>query len=661
MPLGLGIDTGGTYTDAVLVDLDSKKVFASVKTLTTREDLSLGIREAIVSLLDQTRRQQLEFDIDVVGLSTTLATNAIVEGYGGQVCLLLIGYNQEVIAKHGLHRELLSDCVVFIPGGYDLQGNESCRFNEGAVRQAVRRNRDQVDAFAISSFFGTRNPSHEIGAREIVEELCDLPVTCGHELTTRLNSVLRAQTAVINAALIPLLRSLIVSVRNTLSSLKIMAPLLVVKGDGSLLKAEQAIQRPVETILSGPAASILGAHCLSGQNDGWIVDMGGTTTDIGRLVKGQVETNMLGATVGNKKTMVQAADIYTTGLGGDSQVQVENANLIDIGPRRVIPLCMLAAKHPHILKTLHFQKQAYNDNPLAGQFAVFWRNPKHHLSASDQVLLDRIKAEPLPILASGREGLVISRRLEIFEKLYLTQRGGFTPTDALHVLGRLSLWNSEASVLGAGMLAKRAGLSAESFCRIVVQRVCEKVGTAIVTKIISNSVGFPDWENERTATFLLAHALRADSSPELDCTFTLRRPLVAIGAPAGAYMHRVSEILNTRLIIPPHAEVANAVGAVVGSITIRLRVLITPLEGGNIFRAHLPNGIKDFPDLEEAVRFTKEHVSGFLEVVSRDAGAEKVTMQIERDDRVIEGIYLNTELLFKAAGRPAGASRHLPK
>lgn len=115
--------------------------------------------------------------------------------------------------------------------------------------------------------------------------------------------------------------SLIVNVRNTLSSLKIMAPLLVVKGDGSLLKAEQAIQRPVETILSGPAASILGA------------------------------------TVGNKKIMVQAADIYTTGLGGDSQVQVVNVNLIDIGPRR-------------------------------GQFAVFWQNPKHHLSASEQLERD---------------------------------------------------------------------------------------------------------------------------------------------------------------------------------------------------------------------------------------------------------------------------------
>jgi N-methylhydantoinase A/oxoprolinase/acetone carboxylase beta subunit len=656
MPLGLGIDTGGTYTDAVLMDLDSKKVFAAVKTLTTRHDLSLGIRQAIESVLDQTSRQQLSLDIDIVGLSTTLATNAIVEGYGGRVCLLLIGYDQEVIARHGFHHELGSDHVVFIPGGYDLQGNESCPLDESAVREVVRRNRKQVDSFAISCFFGARNPRHEIRAREIVEELCDLPVTCGHELTTRLNSVLRARTVAINAKLIPLLRTLIVSVRNTLASLKVMAPLLVVKGDGSLMKAERAIQRPVETILSGPAASILGAQSLSGQNDGWVVDIGGTTTDIGRLINGQLEINMSGATVADKRTMVQAADIYTIGLGGDSQVRVENANLINIGPRRVVPLCMLAAKHPQIIETLNYQNQTCNDNPLAGQFAIFWRNPTHSLSGSDQALLDRIKAEPLPIHSPGREGLIISRRLETFEKMCLIQRSGFTPTDALHVLNQLNLWDSEASVIGAGMLAARANLSIQSFCRSVVQGVCEKVVTAIVTKIISDSTGPPDWANEKAARVLLTNALKADYHPELDCAFTLRRPLVAIGAPAGAYMPKVSEILNTRLILPPHAEVANAVGAVVGSITNRRTILIAPLDGGRLFRAHLPNGIKDFPDLEEAVRFAREHVSSFLEAVSKDSGAEKITIQIERHDSIIEGIYLNTELLFMTAGRPAMAA-----
>ena len=653
MTIGLGIDTGGTYTDAVLIDLDIRHVLAYAKALTTRHDLSLGIKEAVESVMKVKSAICPQLHVDIVGLSTTLATNAIAEGYGGKVCLLLIGYDQELIRKHGFEGEFVTDNVEYIQGGHDLQGDEAAPLDEESVRASVLKHSKQVESFAISGYFGTRNPGHEIRARAIIEALTDLPVTCGHELTSRLNSIRRATTVSLNASLIPLLRTLIVSVQDTLRGLGIGGPLLVVKGDGSLVRAEWAIKRPVETILSGPAASIVGAWSLSRENDVWVVDMGGTTTDIAKLSSGQLPLNSEGAMVGNKRTMVEAADVYTVGLGGDSQVFLDPENNIHIGPRRVVPLCLLAEKHPEVLDRLRHQVDTVKGHPSAGQFATFWRNPSYELSREDRILLERIRKEPLPLIFGGQEELWMARRIESFEKMCLVQRAGFTPTDALHVLKQLALWNREASLLGAAMLADRLNQSIDSFCRSVVQKVSEEIVTALVSKIMVDLTGPPDWEKERTARTMLDQCLNGNAMDELKWELTLKHPLVAVGAPSGAYMSRVAEILHTSLIIPPHAEVANAIGAVAGSVIHRKKVVITSLEGGSRFRTHLPEGIKDFSDLEEAVAYAEKNVSAFLEAFAQRCGAGKVTTRMERVDHVVQEIYLDTELLFTVTGRPA--------
>jgi len=129
-------------------------------------------------------------------------------------------------------------------------------------------------------------------------------------------------------------------------------------------------------------------------------------------------------------------------------------------------------------------------------------------------------------------------------------------------------------------------------------------------------------------------------------------------------MPRVAERLHTELIIPPHAEVANAVGAVAGGVIQRLRVLISPLDGGQRFRLHLPDGVHDFGDLEQAVRHAQEVMSPYAEALARQAGAEQVEVQMARTDRrarVAAGwgqeVYLGTELIFTAVGRPSPARR----
>ncbi|MBN1180115.1 MAG: hydantoinase/oxoprolinase family protein, partial [Anaerolineae bacterium] len=144
MTVTLGIDTGGTYTDAVLVDQSTGAVMAGAKALTTYHDLSVGIREAVSAVLAD--KVVSPAQIGMVGLSTTLATNAIVEGRGSPVCLILIGYDPDLIRQYGFERDLVTENVVHVRGGHDVEGDEAAPLDEAAVRAAILAHRDHVEA-----------------------------------------------------------------------------------------------------------------------------------------------------------------------------------------------------------------------------------------------------------------------------------------------------------------------------------------------------------------------------------------------------------------------------------------------------------------------------------------------------------------------------------
>ena len=207
MTIALGIDTGGTYTDAVLVDHNSGQVLAGAKALTTRRDLAVGIGQAVTAVFAENGQAVSPAEVDLVALSTTLATNAIVEGQGSPVCLLLIGYDADLIKQHGFERDLVTRDVFYVRGGHNGMGDEVEPLDEARVREVILARRNHVEAFAVSGFFGVRNPAHELRVKALVEEMTRQPdsrakaVTCGHELTTRLNSVRRATTAALAPAL----------------------------------------------------------------------------------------------------------------------------------------------------------------------------------------------------------------------------------------------------------------------------------------------------------------------------------------------------------------------------------------------------------------------------------------------------------------------------
>jgi N-methylhydantoinase A/oxoprolinase/acetone carboxylase beta subunit len=375
--------------------------------------------------------------------------------------------------------------------------------------------------------------------------------------------------------------------------------------------------------------------------------------------------NPEGAQVGRWRTMVEAVDVYTEGLGGDSHVRVTPERRLAIGPRRVVPLSLLASQYPDVVGELRSQATVPPRDDVALQFLLARRRPTRPLDDDEAAILKRLARGPASLTAlvqESRYGALVLRRIERLVAERLVLRAGFTPTDALHALGRLNLWNTEAAELGARVLAAFARRVPDDFCCAVVEGVSRRAATALASKVLSDESHLADWDKEPTAAALLDRALGDGDGSDLGVSLTLRQPIVAIGAPVEAYMPRVAERLNTDLIIPPHAEVANAVGAVAGGVVQRQRVLITPMEDGELLRVHLPEGIHDFHDLDDAVAFAQAEMVPWMEALARKVGAAQVEVQMTREDRDVlvkagwgDQLYLGTELVFTAAGRPSPA------
>jgi N-methylhydantoinase A/oxoprolinase/acetone carboxylase beta subunit len=527
-----------------------------------------------------------------------------------------------------------------------------------------------VAAFAVSGYFSVRNAAHEIALRDLIRELTDRPVSCGHELTSKLDAPRRALTCALNARLIPQLQQLIRAVAGLLAEQGIGAPLMVVKGDGSLMDSAVALACPVETILSGPAASLVGARHLSGEDTVIVSDMGGTTTDIAMLKRGRPVLNKEGATVGGWKTMVEAVAVHTYGLGGDSEVRIDDHQGFTLGPRRVVPLSLLAMQHRGVIEIL--RDQLASDEMLAhrGQFALRQRpldTGASGLSAAQQQMWDRLAKGPVA-LADMIVSPAAARHLGRLVDRGLVVLSGLTPSDAAHVLGLQSGWTAEAALLGARLFLKRAPQAgwrppadAETLCRDVVERVIQQSGRAILDAVVSDQARIDDHHWGALGRYLVQRAMLPPDSPAegdlFDAILALKHPLLAIGAPVGSYYPEIARRLHTRLVIPRFAEVSNAVGAVAGGVMQRVTVIVTsPAEGQ--FRAHLASGIKDFGELEAACAHARDWAADAASNLARAAGAADIELFHERDDKVFEQpggmrIFMEATVAATAFGRPA--------
>lgn len=546
----LGMDTGGSYTDGVLLDSNTKKVISKAKALTTKDNLVVGITECIEALA--VANTDL---VDMVCLSTTLATNAVVEGKGCPTGLIEIGKK--------ISGQTPAACSYYVSGRFSIQGRLEIPLDIDGVKKAYRYMENSVDAIVVSGYASTRNPEHEMIVKSMITQMTDKPVICAHEITGKLGYYNRTVTALLNASLIPIIKNLIEDTKKALRNKGINAPVMIVKGDGNFMTSYSAEEKPIETILSGPAASIIGAKYLADIDDCTVIDIGGTTSDIARLENGCVKIDPAGANVGGWQTQVRAADIFTRGIGGDSRLRIDKEKNLLFGPDKAIPL------------SLHY---------------------KSDLSTSEKLVMNEDVAY------------------------------AFTPTDLAHVEKIYDKWNKCAADKGITEISSLLCMTEEE----TKKKLCKSFYRHIYDALVASM------------------------------KFSTCRIVVAIGAPAAAWMPRIASEYAFEVVVPKHAEVANAIGAAVGHIEEKAEILIRKDQISGDYMLFSQNSRRELSSLEEAKKIALEEAHNMISSrMKRSCVSEYDILEDVEDINCDLGIgkgevYIETRISVVATGKPDG-------
>lgn len=641
--LVVGIDTGGTYTDGVLLNYHERTILASTKTLTTRHDLTQCVTTVLEQLpIDDPARVKL------VSISTTLATNAIAEGRGRRVALVLAGYDPELVQAYDLAGRFGTPLYRYFRGGHDLQGAEQAPLEEAEIVAWVSdlARRHEIDAVAVSAYFSPLNNSHEECIARVLTEVTDLPVVLGHQLSMDLDSIQRATTATLNASLLAILKDFMSAVSAGMVRRGIHAPLMVVKGDGTLVNAESVAHRPVETVHSGPAASAIGARFLSGLDRALVIDIGGTTTDLAVIDGGQVVISDQGAMVGEYRTAVKGAALQSIGLGGDSHITLGHENRLIVGPQRVVPLAYLAhtnaSVHRQLLSLAHRAVKDLSVDDLeywrlAGEATESVRN-RHPMVRS---MVDVLSGGPRPL----RE---ILKQLGLFHPMQfppavrdllhqeIVEQAGLTPTDLLHVSGEYCPWDKEAATAAVSSLCRLSGQTPAEMDQAVLTTMAEMIVREVLIYLSHKALpSRPRWPTDDFGWWVFENSLYP-AHPYLQTRLQLDMPIVGIGAPAHIFLQRVADFLHTELILPPHYGVANAVGAVSGSVVVSRQARVYPqFYELNVvgYYVQAGNSRMQFAALEPALAYASEATrqAALAEATAGGADVPQVILRTEPD------------------------------
>lgn len=354
----LGLDVGGTFTDAVIID--GHRVVSSAKRRTTKDNLMQGIGEALDAVLDSCDTSNIE----QVTLSTTVVTNTIVEKKEQVVDLYVVtgpGRNVD---------DIFPVSPIYLQGYTDHRGIVvECTSTDG-VRGIARmvQERSGTDLAAVSAKFGVRNPQEELSITETLQETYNT-ISNGSLLSGSLNFPRRTISAYFNSAVTPVFTVFKKNVEDALSVRNIKAPLHILKADGGSLPMEHMVSRPVETAFTGPAATVLGLSALGaiGNMHTVALDIGGTTTDISLWKQGKPLMTKNGVSIREYPSAVRSFAVTSVGIGGESVVRIVDGK-ITVGPERVGPSAALGGHEPTLGDALIVLGHAsYGDAELATQ------------------------------------------------------------------------------------------------------------------------------------------------------------------------------------------------------------------------------------------------------------------------------------------------------
>ena len=404
----LGLDVGGTFTDAVIID--GHRVVASAKRRTTKDNLMQGIGEALDAVLAGCNTSNIE----QVTLSTTVVTNTIVEEKEQVVDLFVVtgpGRNVD---------DIFPVNPVYLQGYTDHRGIVVERTPTNAVRDVAKmvQSRSGTDLAAVSAKFGVRNPQEELS---ITEELKDKynTISNGSLLSGSLNFPRRTISAYFNSAVTPVFTIFKRNVEEALSIRNIKAPLHILKADGGSLPMEHMVSRPVETAFTGPAATVLGLSALGAIDEEHTValDIGGTTTDISLWKHGKPLMTKNGVSIREYPSAVRSFAVTSVGIGGESVVRIVDGN-ITVGPERVGPSAALGGIEPTLGDALIVLGHAnYGDVKLAIQSMEVLANrlpaSLHDSQTSDSTKEHQQLADSMT--ASDVARLIVNKALETIQ------------------------------------------------------------------------------------------------------------------------------------------------------------------------------------------------------------------------------------------------------
>ncbi len=332
----LGIDVGGTHTDAVL--LENFKVKKKTKVPTNQ----LHLISSLLGVMDAILRDEDPAKLERVVFSTTISTNAIVQGKTDRVGMI-------VASGPGLAPQdvRVNEDTRFISGYMSNRGIEVAPVKKGEIADAVSELKAAgIGHLGIVGKFSTRNPAHE-NEIDALTRRDFRHISLGHRMSGNLNFRRRIATTYLNASIYDLYNRFVAEILDFAERTGLTAPIYILKADGGTFEIRQSTDQPVQTILSGPAASIMGIMSLAdcSGTDAIAMDMGGTTTDIALLADGVPLLEPQGVTIEGHKTLIRGLKTRSIGLGGDSRVRVDKGEL-SIGPRREGPAAAFGGPYP---------------------------------------------------------------------------------------------------------------------------------------------------------------------------------------------------------------------------------------------------------------------------------------------------------------------------
>lgn len=646
--IGIGIDTGGTYTDAVVYNLEKREIMAGAKSLTTREDLKKGIKKVVEKLPEEYIKKT-----ELLALSTTLATNTCVEDKGARAKLILIGVSEktfdEVGESYGIKNKedvYFLDCVI-------SSAKEKCTEPDWEkFRSDVPEIIKGCAGISIVQLFSKKmGGDYEKKAKKIIREFFSGPVVLGKDLFSDLNAIKRGAGALLNAGLIPVIHDFLLAVKDVFEERGLLLPPVIVRSDGTLMNEEMAEERPVETLLCGPAASIVGARYLADEKNALIVDMGGTTTDVAFIKDGEPLKVSEGIHIGNWETFVKGMFVDTFGLGGDTAVHYDRLGHLYLENYRIVPISNFAERYPEAVDKLEgLLQEEKTDIFYLNEFLMLVKEPawEEIYTEQERNLCQVLKNGPLMLQeaadAVGKD--LYNFHTERLEKEGILIRAGFTPTDAMILKGDYPGIDTRAAALTAEYLGKAARTEAEEISDCVYDLVKKRLYCNLVRIFLQNTrKDLKGQKPDSQMEALIEAAYRQASGKEksaMNINFHTDFTLIGVGAPTGVFLKPVAKMLGTEAVIPKYGEVANAIGAVVGNVAVTLEGEIQPVyttAGIDKYRVFIGENQMEFKEYEDAEQYLKEQGKIAVEVEARRRGASgeiKTEISIYHENSRIE-------------------------